>query len=231
MSDIDDSEVKDLDCTERWRAFYKDRAQKLKNQNSGLKDDKRTERLEEIAESAVSIRKEQLQAGWYRLLNEITASAASAKLMLPENRVTDAAVMLFTCRAMRRLGLDDCPTKKRIYQQACLEGGVEDITLPGISWDFSKHLVTELQRAARLRKVREWLEWCLTNMFKMEEERSSRTSNEMVEAYKTLETFNNMGKTLDTTRANHQKVLNHLEEEARNYHISDLVPPAIEQTR
>ena len=158
MSDLE-SKVRKLNRTKHWRKFYKDRAQKLKNSDHNLTNADRTRELTETATTAIGNRKRQLQDDWPKLLIEIAASTAVPNLDLPATDVTDAAVMLFTCRAMRRLGLDECSTKAEIYQSACSVGGVQERTLTDEDLSHVESLVIRYRDEARLTLMRELLTW------------------------------------------------------------------------
>ena len=227
MSDLD-GKVRKLNRTKHWKKFYKDRAQKLTNSDHNQTNADRTREVTEIATTAIGIRKEQLQDDWPKLLIEIAASTAVPKLNLPPKDVTDAAVMLFTCRAMRRLGLDECATKAEIYQSACSVGGVQETTLTDEILRHVESLTIRYRDEARLTLMRELLTWFFVQA---DVEDASAGAKKVVGVYKKLEAAGNMAETFIAAHDNHQKVLNHLVEEARNHHISDLIPPAIDATQ
>ena len=226
MSDLD-GKVRKLNRTKHWRKFYKDRAQKLKNSDHNLTNADRTRELTRTATTAIGIRKRQLQDDWPKLI-EIAASTAVPKLNLPAKDITDAAVMLFTCRTMRCLGLDECSTKAKIYQSACSAGGVQETTLTDEILRHVESLVIRYRDEARLTLMRELLTWLFVQA---DVEDASAGAKKVVGVYKKLEAAGNMAETFITAHENHQRVLNHLEEEARNHHISDLIPPAIDATQ
>ena len=220
--------VKELDCTQHWRKFYKDEAQRLKNLHPTRNEDRRTGDLAARAGEAIGFRRKQLQNDWATHFIEIGASAAIPNLDLPAHYITNAAVMLFTSRAMKRLGLDDCSEENEIYKKACSRGGVQEKSCRQEFWAHLEYLVTKYQDKARLELMWHWLNWFLTEL---KLERSADVANKTIKYYKSLKVASDMEDAWETTHNNHERVLKYLEEEATNYHIGDLIPPAIEETK
>ena len=159
---------------------------------------------------------------------EIGAAAAVPNLNLPPRHIMNAAVTFFTCRAMRRLGLDDSLDKDKIYREACTVGGVEDRNLLETSLEFFHFLLAEHQYRARLEQMRRWLRRFFTYL---EVEEASGVADGIVDKYKTAKVALDMGQALDTARENHKRVLKCLKRRAIEYHIAVLIPQAIDETQ
>ena len=227
MSETDEK-VKELDSTIRWRKFYKDEAQRLKNSDHNISDEDRTHELKGIAEKAVDFRGTQLQDDWpTRLILSVT-SVASAYSGLPDNLISDAAVMLLTHRAMRCLGLDGCQSAETTFRETCSKGGVQERTCAQKLWGHLENLAIQYRDEACLEGLRTWLE----ELFKeLEVERASAIANEIIDGYENLRDINKMGRAYVTTQENNKRVLKHLKLKAKKCHTIDLIPAVVRETQ
>ena len=227
MSEIN-NKVEGLASTIRWRKFYKDEAQKLKDSDHTLSNRKRTQELNKIAKKAVDFRGTQLQDDWPTRLILAGTSVSSAYSGLPDNFISDAAVMLLTHRAMRCLGLDGCEDRDSIYKETCSIGGVQKRTRVQRFWGHLQDLAIRYRDEACL----EWLKtWLQDFMEELKVEGAPVIADKIIDGYKRLRDINTMGQAFKTAQENNKRVLEHLKLEAIECRTIDLIPAVVLETQ
>ena len=222
------NKVDGLASTIRWRKFYKDEAQRLKDSDHTISDGKRTQELEKIAKEAVDFRGTQLQDDWPTRLILAGTSVSSAYSGLPDNIISDAAVMLLTHRAMRCLGLDGCQNRETIYTKTCSIGGVQKRTRVQKFWVHLENLAIRYRDEACL----EWLKtWLQDFMEELKVEGASAIADKIIDGYKNLRDINNMGQAFKNAQEKNKRVLKHLKTKARECHTTHLIPAVVLETQ
>ena len=228
MSEINQETVRDLDCTKRWREFYKDKAQALKDSKPTMDDKGRTGKLVAIAGEAVEIRGTQLKDAWLTRFFQYGTSLASKYSALPPNSISNAAVILFTLRALKCLGLDKCRNRDTIYREARSIGGVQERTRRQKFREFLDRLLTRFEAEACL----EGIKTCLEEFFEqLEVERASDIADGITRVYGTSRDIIEMEQTYDDVKDKTGRVLEHLKMKARECHTTHLIPAVVLKTQ